>query len=247
MSLSQEQLKQIQLTVADGKLDCAVDASGAYSCTAVTPIKNITGVCVDDQTTVAVTGNVEPPIATPLYFGKRYNGLQLESEAGEEEEWSVYGFVFAEDGSADIYKNGQFVENAPVGTMTYSDNKVYQNGEHVLNISSDKKTLYLVNDTHTLKLDEENVADLHFGQKYSTTYFEDGTQYKFSFIAYEDGSSKSYLYNDVEFTNPPGTFSYSNLAIFAEGKVAALISEDKTEIRFIKSVSGLDVTLKVEN
>ena len=59
MSLSQEQLKKIELTVEDGKLDCAVDATGKYSCTAVTPVKAITGVCVDDQTSVGITGRVE--------------------------------------------------------------------------------------------------------------------------------------------------------------------------------------------
>ena len=59
MSLSDEQLKKTELTVDDGRLDCARDANGVYSCTAVTPIKTITGVCVDDQTNVGVTGNVE--------------------------------------------------------------------------------------------------------------------------------------------------------------------------------------------
>ena len=59
MAMTQEQLKKIELTVDDGKLDCAVDATGKYSCTAVTPVKNITGVCIDDQTTVGVTGRVE--------------------------------------------------------------------------------------------------------------------------------------------------------------------------------------------
>ena len=57
MTLSSEQLKKIELTVDDGKLDCAIDANGKYSCTAVNPIKSITGICVDDQTNVGVTGN----------------------------------------------------------------------------------------------------------------------------------------------------------------------------------------------
>ena len=59
MTLSPEQLKKIELTVDDGKLDCAIDANGKYSCTAVNPIKSITGICVDDQTNVGVTGRVE--------------------------------------------------------------------------------------------------------------------------------------------------------------------------------------------
>ena len=61
MTLSQEQLKKIELTVEDGKLDCAREANGNISCTAVTPIKDITGVCIDDQTSVALTGRVEAP------------------------------------------------------------------------------------------------------------------------------------------------------------------------------------------
>ena len=59
MVLSGEQLKKTELTVEDGRLDCARDVNGEISCTAVTPIKDITGVCVDDQTNVAVTGRVE--------------------------------------------------------------------------------------------------------------------------------------------------------------------------------------------
>ena len=57
MNLSEADLKKIQLTVDDGKLDCAKSANGVYSCTEVTPIKNITGICVDDNTSAEVTGN----------------------------------------------------------------------------------------------------------------------------------------------------------------------------------------------
>ena len=59
MTLSDDQLKKTELTVDDGRLDCARDANGRYSCTAVNPIKSITGICVDDQTNVGVTGRVE--------------------------------------------------------------------------------------------------------------------------------------------------------------------------------------------
>ena len=34
MTLSEEQLKKVELTVDDGRLDCAIDANGKYSCTA---------------------------------------------------------------------------------------------------------------------------------------------------------------------------------------------------------------------
>ena len=56
MSLSEDQKKKVELTIDDGKLDCTRYSNGMYSCTAVNPIKNITGVCVDDQTNVGVTG-----------------------------------------------------------------------------------------------------------------------------------------------------------------------------------------------
>lgn len=59
MTLSGEQLKKIELTVDDGRLDCGKTVNGEYSCAEITPVKNITGVCVDDQTNVGVTGRVE--------------------------------------------------------------------------------------------------------------------------------------------------------------------------------------------
>ena len=60
MSLSEDDLKKVALTVDDGRLDCAIDDEGKYSCTGVTPITDITGICVDDNTSVGVTGRVVP-------------------------------------------------------------------------------------------------------------------------------------------------------------------------------------------
>ena len=57
MTLSSDQIKKIELTLDDGRLDCARDASGVYSCAEIRPIKSITGICVDDQTNVGLTGN----------------------------------------------------------------------------------------------------------------------------------------------------------------------------------------------
>ena len=59
MTLSEEQLKKVELTVDDGRLDCAINTKGKYACTAVRPVKRITGVCVDDHTNVGVTGRRE--------------------------------------------------------------------------------------------------------------------------------------------------------------------------------------------
>ena len=238
MSLSQEQLKQIQLTVADGKLDCAKEANGELTCTAVTPIKNITGVCVDDQTTVAVTGNVEPPIATPLYFGKKYNVLQDETGT-----LILYSFVFYEDGHVDVSVNGEFVERTPAGIMTYADNKVYQEGEHILNISHDKKTLYLADGTNEFKLVDENVKDIYFGQNYSTIMTDAEGTYKYTYIGYEDGSAKLYVDGVLAQEWPTKTFIYHNGSIIKDGEVIITISSNRKELHFI----SMNKVFKLEN
>ena len=63
MTLSDDDLKKIELTVDDGRLDCGKSSSGKYSCAEVKPIKKITGVCVDDQTNVGLTGRVAVPVS----------------------------------------------------------------------------------------------------------------------------------------------------------------------------------------
>ena len=65
MTLAPEQLKKIEFTLDDGKLNCSRDVNGRYSCTNVTPIKNMTGVCVDDNTTVATVTDTEVFNPTP--------------------------------------------------------------------------------------------------------------------------------------------------------------------------------------
>ena len=59
MAESTPHIHAVVIPMDDGKLNCSRDANGRYSCTNVTPIKNMTGVCVDDQTNVGVTGRVE--------------------------------------------------------------------------------------------------------------------------------------------------------------------------------------------
>lgn len=59
LQLSEADLKKVELTTDDGELDCAYDENGDYSCTAVTPIKDITGICVDDGQAVNLSGRVE--------------------------------------------------------------------------------------------------------------------------------------------------------------------------------------------
>ena len=124
MTLSDDDLKKIELTVDDGRLDCARDANGVYSCTAVTPIKHITGVCVDDQTNVGVTGRVETPVDNN---GFSYNTwYRNNDESMSAIAMSNDGVLFAEQGTivqgvksnfninndkiyADVYSEGQMI------------------------------------------------------------------------------------------------------------------------------------------
>ena len=59
LHLTEDDLKKIELTTDEGNLDCAYDASGDYFCTGVTPIKDITGICVDNDQTINLTGRIE--------------------------------------------------------------------------------------------------------------------------------------------------------------------------------------------
>ena len=345
MTLSDSDLKKVELTVDDGRLDCAIDANGAYLCTAVTPIKDITGVCVDDQTNVGVTGNVEnvdvinygaryiltykhpgldpsttvpdemiffadksvkfvtagviqdlpansvqmegnriltdddselvyvsndkksitftdgytntllitwtlegelPEVSTPIYFGKTYNGLYLETVPTEE--WVIWGYTFYEDGHVDISVNGQGGFQIPAGSITYSDGKIYQNGTHTHNISADKKTLTVVESGDTLKLDVDTIDPIYFGQKYSATINEeDGSTFVATYVVNEDGSMTYFVNGNILENFPAGYVEFCNLAIYMNGKVAAIISEDRTEITMIENVTGLNSTFKLED
>ena len=59
MTLSDEQIKTTELTEDDGRLNCSETNYGTYICLNVTPVKNISGVCIDDQTSVRTLGPLE--------------------------------------------------------------------------------------------------------------------------------------------------------------------------------------------
>ena len=52
MKLSPEDLKKVEMTSDSGQLGCVKTAEGKYICLNTTPISDITGICVDDQTSV---------------------------------------------------------------------------------------------------------------------------------------------------------------------------------------------------
>ena len=59
MSLSSDDKKKIELTLDDGNLNCSKTNLGTYTCTEVTPVKSITGLCVDDSSYAGNNGTVD--------------------------------------------------------------------------------------------------------------------------------------------------------------------------------------------
>lgn len=59
MKLTSEDIKTVELTTSDGKLNCSKTNLGTYHCTEVTPTTYITGICTDDKTAIGVVGEVE--------------------------------------------------------------------------------------------------------------------------------------------------------------------------------------------
>ena len=59
MNLTTSDLKKVELTSDDGKLNCFKTNLGIYVCNDVRPVKSITGICVSEQTTVNSLGQIE--------------------------------------------------------------------------------------------------------------------------------------------------------------------------------------------
>ena len=59
MDLSSDDKKKVELTLDDGNLNCSKTNLGTYTCTEVTPVKSITGLCVDDSSYAGNNGTVD--------------------------------------------------------------------------------------------------------------------------------------------------------------------------------------------
>ena len=59
MDLSSDDKKKIELTLDNGNLNCSKTNLGTYMCTEVTPVKSITGLCVDDSSYAGNNGTVD--------------------------------------------------------------------------------------------------------------------------------------------------------------------------------------------
>ncbi len=59
MDLSSDDKKKVELTLDNGNLNCSKTNLGTYTCTEVTPVKTITGLCVDDSSYAGNNGTVD--------------------------------------------------------------------------------------------------------------------------------------------------------------------------------------------
>lgn len=59
MKLSSDDKKKVELTLDNGNLNCSKTNLGTYMCTEVTPVKSITGLCVDDSSYAGNNGTVD--------------------------------------------------------------------------------------------------------------------------------------------------------------------------------------------
>ena len=59
MDLSSDDKKKVELTLDNGNLNCSKTNLGTYACTEVTPVKTITGLCVDDSSYAGNNGTVD--------------------------------------------------------------------------------------------------------------------------------------------------------------------------------------------
>ena len=59
MDLSSDDKKKVELTLDNGNLNCSKTNLGTYACTEVTPVKPITGLCVDDSSYAGNNGTVD--------------------------------------------------------------------------------------------------------------------------------------------------------------------------------------------
>ena len=111
VDISDTDKKKVELTLDNGSLDCSAVTSGnsrVYSCTNVTLIKNITGLCIDETSSAQVNGSEE---VTPKSF--------------VEDDWSTIGAAVKSGAYNGIYTVGDTKE-VDLGSL----------GKHTLRIAN---------------------------------------------------------------------------------------------------------------
>lgn len=128
-----------------------------------------------------------------FYFGRPYSTTNAD--------------VFFEDGSSEVWVNGECVETLPAGTWTYSDHRLNRTDGELI-VSADG----LIMDDVAIYMDGyDNGGSDPVLNEYGF-YFEEFYMVKASFILYEDGSGIMYCYDNPELNQsfPAGSFTYTN-------------------------------------
>ena len=89
MNLSSDDKKKVELTLDNGNLNCSKTNLGTYMCTEVTPVKSITGLCVDDSSYAGNNGTVD---INPVSF--------------EDDDWATISAVAKSGNYAGTYNVG---------------------------------------------------------------------------------------------------------------------------------------------
>ena len=111
VDISDTDKKKVELTLDNGSLDCSAVTSGnsrIYKCTNVGPVKNITGLCIDETSSAQVNGSEE---VTPKSFA--------------EDDWSTIGAAVKSGAYSGIYNVGDTKE-VDLGSL----------GKHTLRIAN---------------------------------------------------------------------------------------------------------------
>lgn len=92
VDISDTDKKKVELSLDNGSLDCSKTNLGTYVCTEVTPLKSITGLCVDDSSSAQVNGSVN-----------------INTVSFAEDDWSTI-LTVVKNGAASHYKIGDTKE-----------------------------------------------------------------------------------------------------------------------------------------
>ena len=108
MELSSDDKKKVELTLDNGNLNCSKTNLGTYTCTEVTPVKSITGLCVDDSSYAGNNGTVD---VNPVSFA--------------DDDWATI---------AAVAKSGKYTEYYNVGDTKEVD--LGSLGKHTVRVSN---------------------------------------------------------------------------------------------------------------
>lgn len=153
------------------------------------------------------------------------------------------GFVFFEDGSIEMLQNGQVVNTAPAGSVSYGDSSVDMSimSMGVCMFSADGTSVEMDGIKLTCGEPELNEYGFYYGEQYIATAVN-GTSIALAF--YEDGSVAALANGQVEDVLPAGSaiYSHGNIDMSVVDFGSGIVSEDGTSITF--ATLGYTLSLK---